>query len=516
MSLLKFAQQTVVAGAILCMAIVDTRAQAGADLAERTFRNAEQLLREGKRDQAVNDFQQVVQAFPQSTFAADALSRLGSIYYPAEGIWDLGTISVENQQKGKPFFDQIRERYPQSRPAPHAMYKLGLLAMEPMSPDRNLDAAYASFFGVVNIYPGSRWGGASLQGAALTEIEKQNFERAIIVLERALDETPAGVIAADSQYLLGVANSRIDDHVRAAEAFQASRLAGPSSTASARSLNWLTLLYNTRLRAAYGEVPRFSHDQGFVPKLAPGEDLRGASSITVTPEGLLAVADPKRGEVILFGIAGEIERRMQFPEVLSMSFDALGLPILRSAGQVSIAGQSFSPMRKDKKGPQPVEEIGHVWRDSSGKIFLIDLKQGELLGYTGDPRDEKVLHSNKASRTRISAFAPGPMNDIIFLDLKSRGLMKMTGTGMVPLGESAAAGLQAPVDLAVDLLGNIYVLDAKLRSVVIFGPDGVEMARISPETGSLAELAGPKSIAVGPRGEVYVYDNKKRTVLRFN
>src|SRR5262245_8871122 len=109
------------------------------DLARRTFLNAEQLMREGKVDQALKDYMQVVSAFADTPYADDALLRLGSHHYPPETIGELRSVTAAAQDAARPYFVQIRERYPNSDSAPHALFKLGLLSLEPDSPKRNLD-----------------------------------------------------------------------------------------------------------------------------------------------------------------------------------------------------------------------------------------------------------------------------------------------------------------------------------------------------------------------------------------
>ena len=510
---------TITIFAVLVLSGAHAAGQSGGDpdLAKRTFLNAEQLMREGKRAQALKAYEQVIQAYPGSPYADDSLMRVGGYHYPIESVWDLGSVAEVEQEAGRGFFEQVQERYPQSDSASHAAYKLGLLALEPESPRRNLDEAYAAFYSVVNIYPDSAWRSPALRGAAVAEIGKRNYDSAILSLERALEAVPHGEGAAESHFLLGIANARLGDFLRAAEEFQAARLEQPGSRSADRALDWLTLLYNTRLRAAFGAAPRHSHDRTFVPKLPDGKDLRGDISIAVRPDGALVVADPRRDAVLTFSADGSLAGSEPAEEIQSVGFDAFGAQIIVSAGEVRIAGRRFAAGRRKGDSVDPVEEIGGVFRSSKGKIFILDREEGELLRYDADPQDPKVVHEDKEAGTRLTAMAAGPEDRLFFLDDRSESVMwlhKGKVEPLVPAGGGVLT-LEEPVALAADMLGNVYVADSRQRAVIVLGPDGREQERISPPADSAAGLEAPAAIAVGPKGEIYIYDERKRTVLRF-
>src|SRR3989442_1519298 len=174
----------------------------GSDLAKRTFQNAEQLMAEGKSDQALKAYQQIIQSFSERPLVGEA------------------------------------------------------------------------------------------------ELEKRNYDRAILSFERSLEGAPHGPVAAESQYLLGLANVRLGDFVRAAEAFQGCRTEDEKSGSASRALDWLTLVYKLRLAPAAGAAIDYSHDSGFIPRLPAGEDFRGEIGLAVAPAGELLVADPRRGGLL--------------------------------------------------------------------------------------------------------------------------------------------------------------------------------------------------------------------------
>ncbi len=505
-----------VAALLLASSGAAAQTAAGQDLARRTFQNAEQLMRDGKPDQALKDYQQVIDAFPTSPLADDALLKVGSYHYSPESIGELGTIPVDGQEKARALFDKVRERYADSDSTPHALYKLGLLDLEPDSPRRNLDSAYGSFYRVVNIYPDSEWVGKALLGAAAAEIGKHEYDKAILSLERSIEEEPNGASAAESQYFLGLANARLGDFVRAAEAFQACRIENDKSRTAQRALDWLTLIYTMRLRPAAGAALDLAHDGGFVPRLGPDEDIRGEVGLAVTAEGRLLVADPRRGALMEFAEDGSRVRSDPFEGASLVSLDASENVIVASPGGIRVGTESFPAARKAGSQIRRIEEAAGVWRSSTKETYVLDLKEGELLRYGGDPADPKVVHRDKDAGTRVEAMAGGPEDRLFLLDRKGKNILVLQGGKVTPLvPPGAGPALEEPVALGVSALGDVYVADARQKSVIILSPEGKRLGRIAPAVGSPGEIASPAALAVGPRGEVYVYDERKRTVLRF-
>lgn len=492
------------------------QSQSGADLARRTFMNAEQLMREGKTDQAIRDFQQIIQAYPDSPYADDALMKIGSFHYPPESISELGKVSAQEQGAARSFFDQVRERYPQSDSAPHACYKLGLIGLEPDSPRRNLDEAYASFYSVVNIYPESEWVGRALLGAAVAEMGKRDYDRAILSIERSLDESPHGPAAAEAYFFSGLANARLGDFVRAAESFQSCRLEDGKGRAGSRALDWITLIYRMRLKGSTGGAPGLAHDPSFIPRVPPGEDLRGALDLAVSPEGKLLVADPRRGAILQFAPTGALEKIEMFAEVSRIGVDSEGVVLVAAPSQIRVSGVRFAAARKAGSSVRPIERPGGVWRSTSKDLYVLDLDEGDLLRYGSDPDNPKVVHSDHESGTRTAAFAGGPEDRLYLLDTKAKKVLVSVSDAFRPLSDPGAGPmLEDPVDLGVSLLGDVYVLDAKLRGLVILDAKGSLLAKIVPAAGSPGELSDPSAVAVGPQGEVYVHDLRKRTILRY-
>lgn len=75
--------------------------------------------------------------------------------------------------------------------------------------------------------------------------------------------------------------------------------------------------------------------------------------------------------------------------------------------------------------------------------------------------------------------------------------------------------LYAPVDLALDTDGNLYVLDAKEKVVKKFDADGNHLLTFSRPGQGPGDLESPTSISITPEGTVLVYDWRLRRFTTF-
>ena len=91
------------------------------------------------------------------------------------------------------------------------------------------------------------------------------------------------------------------------------------------------------------------------------------------------------------------------------------------------------------------------------------------------------------------------------------------GSGLLAIGPAGGADAYAevtfskPVALAVDAAGQVAVLDARSQEVVLVGPHGREIARLSAAS---AGVARPTGLAVGTDGALDLFDESAATVVR--
>jgi sugar lactone lactonase YvrE len=100
---------------------------------------------------------------------------------------------------------------------------------------------------------------------------------------------------------------------------------------------------------------------------------------------------------------------------------------------------------------------------------------------------------------------------VLFMDINGT-VLASTGTGRRSIGED---GFNVPSGLAVDVLGNVYVVDTLNGRVVKLSPEGEylgEFARLADTAGSLAR---PKGVAVDASGRIFVSDGLQAAIEVF-
>jgi len=514
------AAAAVVAGAALAAAAQQPPGDDG-DLARRTLANAEQLLKEGKIEQALRDLDQIPRAYPRSDVADDALYRLGSYYYPAESVEDLGRAGSDAIVRAKELFTRIQRTYPREDSTPRALIKLGLIALESANPQRNLDEAYASFASVVNIYPSSDMVGRALFGAGYADYAAGKYEKSILSFESVAERFAGDPVAAAARFRMGLAQARLGAWIRALEEFQAVRTMDPNGPLAPRALDRLTQIYKLRVLPGVGGRRLFAHDPGYAPALDPNA-MRGDMSLAVGPDNTLHVLDTRSGLFLRFQHNGKLLSTGQpMPGAVAVSVDDDGVELAAAKDRLRSGVETVIPTRQDGSTMRPFQGIAAAVRVGQTDTAVLDESRNEVLQYSGDAARLKLLFRDPDGRVRLSGLAAGPEGRLYTIDKRSRTILEIApasqggGHKVLPMSQAAAQALQEPAALDADDLGTLFVLDRRVRAIHVITTDGRLLETIASQPGGPVDFSYATAVAAGPRGEVYVYDERRKTVLRF-
>jgi TolA-binding protein len=260
---------TLLAGAALVLAGDLHAVQNPEDLARRQYESGRSFVHNGRYEEALKDFQAVVDSFPRSAVADNALLDI-ALYH-----LDVARDHAAAQAAA----DRLLKDYPATDSAPMGYVIVGRLAIATSRAAADVDAALASFERVPRLFPTSPavaaaryYAGEPLRLARRTEEALQHFRRVSLDYPRSPWAARADLAAA--------ANLVASD--RALEAFgrlQRIRQRFPDSGEAAEALDFNTILYRLYLRkpAAYafsgryvgGEKDRFRDVVGRAPP-APG------------------------------------------------------------------------------------------------------------------------------------------------------------------------------------------------------------------------------------------------------
>lgn len=479
-----------------------------ADSDERSFLHAESILREGKNKEARQAFWRVVDGYPDSSLADDALYRLATMDFDVKEIDELTRGHAYGADAAFPLLENIRTDYGDSDRAADARYLQGLAHMVPGSKLYDLDRAFAAFREVVDVHPYSAATPAALRATATVELRAGHPGRALLYLERLLLQHPghpetrqARLDAADAYLRLGLVREAL---VRLAP-LQARN--GPEAEAA---LDLATLLATLDLSGPAGLRPPVAL-RDFAPANNP---LRNASDMIVDRDGRLHVVVDGGKKIVRLDTKGNVTDERAVQGARRLFREPAGAIGWASADALHLSTGTLSPCRTVGNNTRPVNDMAHVAMGADGSFFVMESGGKEVLRLAPDGMFRNVV----AQPGRGVDLALDRQGNIYVLDARSREVLVRSADGG-DLGtmqlSSHAMRAQTPVALAVDDAYHVYVLDSKTKDILVLGDAGRLLARLHAEPGSPEAVGDPKALAVSNSGAVLVYDARERVIRRF-
>ncbi len=478
-----------------------------ADSAERSFLHAEGILREGKTQEARDAFQRVVQSYPESSLADDALYRLATMDFHPAGLDELTSGHVRGAVEAFPLLENIRSDYGESDRAADARYLQGLAHLVPGSKDYDLDRAFAAFREVVDVHPDSAVVPGALRATAVVELRAGHPGRALLYLERLLLQHPSHpealrgrLDAADAYLRLALVREAL---VRLAPLQAAS---GPEAEAA---LDLGTLLLSLDIAKPSGvRAPRG------VPDFPAETSLRSATSMAVDGQGRLHVLTDNGKKILRLNDAGDFEEDRAVQNARVLFREAGGAIGWASADTLYLSSGTVNPHRPSGNSTKPVNDMIQVAVGADGTFFVLEGRGTEVLWLNGEGRFRKLV----AEPGKAVDLALDRRGWVYILDAKTREVLVREpdgrDRGKMQLSEDPVR-VQMPRALAVDDAYHVYVLDGKTKDVLILGEAGRLLARLHADPDSAQAIRDPKAFTVSSSGALLVYDARARVVRSF-
>lgn len=515
------------------------------DPGEALYGLGRQLLSEGKTAQALQKLEESVRVSPKGPFADDALLAAASIDYPPVGLNDLGRATASGIPKARTRLETIAKTYPDSSAAPAAMFRLGLLEMDPVNPRASLDEAYATFLQVGRLYPRSPEAAEAIYAAGTCLLLQGSRDAAAGEDARLVVEHASGAAGERARLRLATSAARrgemalahrllgplLEDEIATTgSSNEGERTASPDrgaeSTRAASVVRAKQLEY-LFLRAAEDRPDRMGSrvlDDAFGAKSTAGESL----AIAVGRDGRVWTLDDDSGRVAPLGGGGgqgasaSAEGTTFAERPRGFGFDGRGALVgWDEKGLLTRDGQRLEligpPARTDASG-EPLRKITAVAFGPFGEIDVADGGETRVLRYGPDRALKGVAAVLEGRPTALVRTDDG--TDYVLV--ASRREVHVIPPAGAPPSRRAVLPLKgpgwelgSPAGLSVDPLGRIYVLDASSKSIAILDEQGRRVASIAPARGTPAELKSPTAIAVDAAGYVYVADRKPARIVRF-
>lgn len=486
-------------GAVAFLVVATTispHAQSSEEYARRQYESGMSFLQNRRYAEALKDFQSVIDAYPTSSVADDAMLEIARYQFEVSRDFAAAEQTI----------DQLVKKYPRADATPQAHVMLGRLLLARSHARADAETALASFERAARLFPESGvapaagfFGGEVLRliGRSDEALERYELVSASYPKDpwasRSMLGAAAGLVAA----------GRIAPAMEKLQRVR-QRFAGTPEADRALALN--TILYRLYMRGP--SQPPYA----FANRVLLGAAGRLKDGIAVGVDKTGNVIFVNKSAALVLNPSGATIRSLSGTETRGFFFDQDGRAILTRDGNiVPDGGQPIVLSVSSSDGrPRALEEIPGGAATATGELLVIDRKAHAVARFSPAGKHLGTFSSGDADRLAIDASGNVAILDrdnksITVVDPDGRGARKIVVSGYAP---------DNPVDLAFDALGHLYVLDRGRSSVYILTTGRAPKLLASftvPEKhpGSFTRAA---AFALDEAGRLYIYDERAERI----
>ena len=485
------------------MAVVAVSAQAPPtpeDVARRQYASGLEFLRAGRHAEALKDFQTVVDSYPGTSVADEAL--LAVARYELEVARD----AVKAQSTA----ESVLKRFPASDSVAMAYVVAGQALVQQGLTQTNVDAALASFERVPRLFPGTPAVAPALFAAGETLRRLGRCEEALDRFGRVVLEYPRSVWSArarmSSAKCLALAG-RVPDAMGALYRVSA-MFEGGEPAAAARTLGTILNRLYVRPPAQPAYVPSERSVTG------PGGRLRDVSALAIAPDGSLYVA--ARSGISVLDSRGVPVRAAGAGEIRDMALDARGRAVAVQRALVVQEGSrapaglvTLTVPRADGGAARVLDDLSAIAVLSSGDWLVADRSARAVYRFSSGGKYIGPFASVRAARIAVDA-----SDNVALLDRDSKTVTihDRSGKAVTRIATKGAGYvLTSPSDLEFDPLGYLYVLDR--ASLQVFAPGGSTPLVTVSDPQAAGGWRDGTALAMDSAARLYIYDDSAERVL---
>jgi TolA-binding protein len=478
--------------ALAALAEVNPSAQGGEDLARRQYDSGLAFVQNGRYAEALKDFQAVVDSFPKSAVADDALLQIAQYQLDV----------AHDQDAAQTAADRLLKEYASSDSAPMAYVLNGRLTIARSRAAADVETALASFERVPRLFPGSPAVAAARYYAGDTLRLARRTDDALQQLLRVTLEYPQSIWAARADLASAINMVAAGRATQALGRLQRIRQQFPGSPEAARALDFNTIIYRLYMRK-----PAYA----FSGRYIGGDRDRFRDVVGLSIDGAGRILLGHKLGVAIFKPDGTAARQVGASDASAFVSDGDRVVIARRDVLVAEGTAPIAIMVPVAGKPaRQVEEIASIVALSGGDWVVADRKAKTVVRTTSAGNFVANFASVNAARLARDEF-----DDVAMIDRESKAIVIADRDGKV-LSRIPAKGtgyeLDDPADVAFDGLGHLYVLDARRAAVHVFGPANRLIASIAAPGKDAGSLQKPKALAVDAAGRVYVFDDGSQRI----
>ncbi|MFC1853149.1 tetratricopeptide repeat protein [candidate division CSSED10-310 bacterium] len=466
------------------------------DIAEGLYRNALSLLNQGLAEQALADFTKIVNLYPSSEYADDAYYLIGKHYF-----------QVLDYEKSLEALNMVINSYGNLDWAPAAYYLKAKIFLDSRYDKFDNKVAYANFSRIFSIYQDSDWVDRGYFGAGLATMNLLDYDKAHELFQHVAEEFPDSEFAPQARYHQGLCFVMTGDIVWALQSLQKVIDFYPSSDYAVLAKGLNTLIYKTYFAPAQGQ--RYNYKQVSTFSLASFK-FDDAENIAIDSQGNMTIANSGEGAFYSFDVEGKLLKKKKMPHKISSLHYNIVDELVRGTNTTVLVGDKAIKLAFIKKNEkEPLEKIKRVIVDKEYNLFVVDSKFGLIQYERGRTKVKKVWPSSSVKG--VEDIDHDLEGYIYFINDGIDAVMKYKNDG-TEVGRIPRDGTQYKMKsmnrLALDTIGNIYILDSKTPAIFIFSKElqFIQHIQLSKK---------PVDFDVNYRGEIFVLNSKEKTVKKY-
>ncbi len=466
------------------------------EFARRQYESGLSFLQNRRYAEALKDFQAVVDSFPKSSVADNALLQIAE--YQLDVARDVGASQTA--------IDRLLKEYPDTDSTPMAYVVAGRLALAKGHAPADVDAALASFERVPRLFPGDMavpaagfYAGEALRAVRRTDEALERYRRVGMEYPRSIWAARAGLAAASCLV-------QTERAPRALEELQRIRQRFPGTAEATDALNLNTILY--RLYVRVPTQPPYV----FGGRYVGGENARFKDVVGVSIDADGRVLLGHRNGIAVFDGKGAMTRSVGADGPSAFFLDERGrIVIVRRDVMAVEAGESAAVAIPSPDGkPRQVEDIPAAVALPNGDRLVADHKGKGVLRVSNAGKYLGAFATISADRLALNY-----LNDVAVLDHDSKSVTVFDRDGKTVgriVTKGAGYELDNPVDIAFDPLGHLYVLDRGRAAVFVFGTKNRLIASLTAPDRTTGSLQKPQAFALDAAGRLFVYDDRSQRI----
>ena len=479
---------TVLALASPCGA---TGQQQGNELAARRFQTGLDFAGDGRFTEALTDFEAVIELYPTSPVADNALLEIARHHLEV----------TEDFDRAADYARRIVDDagYSLQDAAPEAYVVLARAVMARGHTSENLDAAFGQLRRGLGLWPDAPVVPQALYLTGEARRYAGRFTEALSEYGRVTGGYADTVWAARASLSAGLLLAVTGDPVSAMIEFQRVRERWPDSVESETALERITILYRLYVR---------SPDQAFMRVGEAFDSRRRIRELLVNGEGQVFFATDS-GVGATDPAAAARAPRAERPRGLVLDRHGAVTAIVRGA----LTARGTTPLQlilpRPGSDPKRFGEIDAVGVTATGDWLVMDRDEREIHRFSATGQYRGVFVTG-----RVKRLAVGPNEQFAVVDRDNRIHLLAEGR---ELGEIPRKGsgyeLDDPIDVAFDVFGHLYVVDEK--QVLVFGVDRRLMLRFPPSDDTAGAPRKIVAFALDRFGGLFIADDDEKQIVRY-